>query len=305
MIVVGLVAGCFSTKETKHCKSFDLYIGPVSMAGNVLFSDAVSFNEHMDRFLAPSELIKEMNCDPKSTFKETIEERRYYYCAYYAGASSQCDDQNKDKPALCQSTCLDYSKKIQETMFPNNGCIEQQVGIRQSTLDLIKNSCTKPTLTQYKYLGSQSNCVGLAANDSLSAPTTDKTNIASEPVPIYGWVLISIGILAIIGAIWYFVYKLKRKRIMSLYPKIPVIETQITPKTIITKQIESSHSLEGKNVLVTYPYNASMDDELVLNVGDLLRVNIEYGDGWLLGYNHTTHQEGIFPAACIEQHKTK
>lgn len=46
------------------------------------------------------------------------------------------------------------------------------------------------------------------------------------------------------------------------------------------------------------PYQATLSDELDVNIGDVLTIFRHYYDGWCFGMNHTTNQSGSFPVAC-------
>ncbi|KAJ3067858.1 hypothetical protein HK102_007322 [Quaeritorhiza haematococci] len=50
---------------------------------------------------------------------------------------------------------------------------------------------------------------------------------------------------------------------------------------------------------VIYNYVPNLSDEIYLYVGDPVIVKTKFDDGWALGYNMTTKQEGSFPLACV------
>jgi hypothetical protein len=53
-------------------------------------------------------------------------------------------------------------------------------------------------------------------------------------------------------------------------------------------------------VVVTHAYEATLQDELVLNVGDKVYIVKEFDDGWALGIHKETEKEGAFPLICTE-----
>jgi len=50
---------------------------------------------------------------------------------------------------------------------------------------------------------------------------------------------------------------------------------------------------------VIYNYVPNLSDEVYLYVGDKIIVKCKFDDGWCLGYNLSTKQEGSFPMACV------
>ncbi|KAG0207559.1 hypothetical protein BGX28_001222 [Mortierella sp. GBA30] len=48
-----------------------------------------------------------------------------------------------------------------------------------------------------------------------------------------------------------------------------------------------------------YPYQASMADELDLAPGDIVQVQRVFDDGWAVGVNMNTSNEGAFPVVCV------
>lgn len=48
-----------------------------------------------------------------------------------------------------------------------------------------------------------------------------------------------------------------------------------------------------------YPYQASMADELDLSPGDIVNVQRVFDDGWAVGVNMSSGNEGAFPVVCV------
>eukprot|EP00834_Sanchytrium_tribonematis_P005827 NODE_381_length_8377_cov_0.385238.p4 type:complete len:308 gc:universal NODE_381_length_8377_cov_0.385238:5586-6509(+) len=302
MLWFATVNACFSLKTTKNCPEFDLSASPINENGVLLFSDQVSFDEFMEKKLSDEGVLTEFNCDTtKSTFKNasnSLPERRLYYCAYYAAASVQCDNDNKNKNILCQSTCQDYANNVQNNVFPGDGCVETKIGIRQSSLDIVRNSCSKASFPQYRYLGGTGSCVALVKDksSSTSVPGSGEDDLGTTFIPIGVWIALGLGI-PIILILCLFAAKKLRKKTSPDICKDEIAFPAIDQTHIV--EPEPKISLEGKNVLVVHPYNATLDDELTLNVGDMIAITKEYQDGWALGYNHSSKMEGVFPAACV------
>ncbi|KAI8915844.1 hypothetical protein EDD86DRAFT_197005 [Gorgonomyces haynaldii] len=55
-----------------------------------------------------------------------------------------------------------------------------------------------------------------------------------------------------------------------------------------------------RKVQVFEDYEAGMDDEMTVKVGDVVIVNEEYDDGWAFGVNISSGREGVFPMAVCE-----
>jgi len=51
---------------------------------------------------------------------------------------------------------------------------------------------------------------------------------------------------------------------------------------------------------VVYNYVPQLSDEIHLYVGDPIIVKAKFDDGWALGYNMATKEEGSFPLACVQ-----
>jgi hypothetical protein len=51
---------------------------------------------------------------------------------------------------------------------------------------------------------------------------------------------------------------------------------------------------------VIYNYVPNLSDEIYLYVGDKVILKTKFDDGWAVGYNMTTKQEGSFPLACVD-----
>ena len=44
-------------------------------------------------------------------------------------------------------------------------------------------------------------------------------------------------------------------------------------------------------MLVIHPYHATMEDEMNLDIGDMVKITKQFEDDWGLGYNHTSRVE--------------
>ncbi|KAJ3159534.1 hypothetical protein HDU86_001543 [Geranomyces michiganensis] len=60
-------------------------------------------------------------------------------------------------------------------------------------------------------------------------------------------------------------------------------------------------SVLEKRYVCAHAYSPAADDEITLNVGDRVRLNLLFNDGWAKGYNETTGMQGLLPCACIKE----
>src|SRR6185436_4469842 len=56
---------------------------------------------------------------------------------------------------------------------------------------------------------------------------------------------------------------------------------------------------EDNIVIVVHPYVSQLQDELNLTPNDSIIVRRIFDDGWAVGFNQNTHQEGAFPIVCV------
>ncbi|KAJ3184372.1 hypothetical protein HDU85_001677 [Gaertneriomyces sp. JEL0708] len=59
-------------------------------------------------------------------------------------------------------------------------------------------------------------------------------------------------------------------------------------------------SVLEKRYLVAHQYEPAADDEILLRVGDVVRLSLLFNDGWAKGVNETTGHVGLLPCACIQ-----
>ncbi|KAH9276362.1 hypothetical protein BASA83_001053 [Batrachochytrium salamandrivorans] len=57
----------------------------------------------------------------------------------------------------------------------------------------------------------------------------------------------------------------------------------------------------AKTMEVIYEYFPNLHDEIELHVGDRVIIKTVFDDGWALGFNMVTKQEGSFPMECLAQ----
>ncbi|KAL3900147.1 MAG: hypothetical protein SGCHY_001539 [Lobulomycetales sp.] len=63
--------------------------------------------------------------------------------------------------------------------------------------------------------------------------------------------------------------------------------------------IQEEAEIPEETMQVLYNYVPNLQDEIYLYVGDPVVVKSKFDDGWALGFNLTTKQEGSFPLACV------
>ncbi|KAI8817502.1 uncharacterized protein EV422DRAFT_540918 [Fimicolochytrium jonesii] len=59
-------------------------------------------------------------------------------------------------------------------------------------------------------------------------------------------------------------------------------------------------SVLEKNYVVRHDYQPAAEDEVQLKVGDRIRLDLLFNDGWAKGTNETTGQQGLLPVACLQ-----
>lgn len=132
---------------------------------------------------------------------------------------------------------------------------------------------------------------GQAAQGTQNPPpsSNDQSNQSNQSNgvnPLYiGAGAIGAAILAIVISVLVFVSKSKKAK--STSPAAAAIASK-------SDEMDSSETMQ-----VMFEYQANLFDELTLNVGDQVQVSSKFDDGWALGFNVTTQQQGTFPLACI------
>ncbi|KAF9431932.1 hypothetical protein BGZ76_011506 [Entomortierella beljakovae] len=92
---------------------------------------------------------------------------------------------------------------------------------------------------------------------------------------------------------------------MTALPSISTSEktlsTSIAAATVTTNRDSRASTNAGAKQFcqALYPYQASMADELDLNAGDIVNVHRVFDDGWAVGVNMNTSNEGAFPVVCV------
>ena len=76
-----------------------------------------------------------------------------------------------------------------------------------------------------------------------------------------------------------------------------------TTVPLVRDQYSGHDILPGESVIAIYPYNASLNDELTLELEDRITVARLYDDGWALGTNPTSGEQGAFPLVCVTSEK--
>ncbi|KAJ3155761.1 hypothetical protein HDU86_004230 [Geranomyces michiganensis] len=60
-------------------------------------------------------------------------------------------------------------------------------------------------------------------------------------------------------------------------------------------------SVLEKKYVVRHEYQPAAEDEVQLKVGDRIRMDLLFNDGWAKGTNETTGQQGLLPVACLQE----
>ncbi|KAJ3182447.1 hypothetical protein HDU87_008611 [Geranomyces variabilis] len=60
-------------------------------------------------------------------------------------------------------------------------------------------------------------------------------------------------------------------------------------------------SVLEKKYVVRHEYQPAAEDEVQLKVGDRIRMDLLFNDGWAKGTNESTGQQGLLPVACLQE----
>ncbi|PVZ97590.1 hypothetical protein BB558_004580 [Smittium angustum] len=87
--------------------------------------------------------------------------------------------------------------------------------------------------------------------------------------------------------------------------KLIVMNTRTNQNHIIENNENSKDFVDfflknvGKPRTVIHPFFAKREDEITLKVDDSVQIQIAFDDGWVVGKNLTTGEEGSFPMMCV------
>ena len=88
-------------------------------------------------------------------------------------------------------------------------------------------------------------------------------------------------------------------------PPMPPIPSTYTTSNPTTTSTTTATPLPGSTVAVIKAYDAVLNDEIHLEMGDKVEIEECFDDGWAVGYNNTTGQWGAFPINCVSKASDK
>ncbi|KAJ3394634.1 hypothetical protein HDU92_006739 [Lobulomyces angularis] len=133
-----------------------------------------------------------------------------------------------------------------------------------------------------------------------------------EPIIILGVTLVTFVVLFSFGLCCCLLLKRKKakyqRRILKFGSNLPVLEKSslsgFQRLSLPANNDNNDDNFVGaRNITETlqahYDYVPNLSDEITLYVGDPVLIKQRFDDGWCLGYNMTTKEEGSFPIACV------
>ncbi|KAJ1974274.1 hypothetical protein H4R34_004779, partial [Dimargaris verticillata] len=114
------------------------------------------------------------------------------------------------------------------------------------------------------------------------------------------------GGLFLLGLLLFFLYRRrqrKRDRIQGLLPTTTLRGQKMfngkvgsTFPTVVPKEASSGDAVKCR---VTHVFTPRMEDEILLTPGDKVLIYKTFDDGWAVGYNLSTGQQGTVPMVCV------
>ncbi|ORX98986.1 hypothetical protein K493DRAFT_299626 [Basidiobolus meristosporus CBS 931.73] len=239
----------------------------------------------------------------------------------------ECNIQNPIPP-ICKSTCIRYVQGWSDILlnstacpssleqreakvknlyswceaFPNNGtdgnCVDGEQNESRTCGFMLP--AQYPTLCNFCQTSNNS-CCKSEATKLCSLANHEQPLKKNSMVFVLSGIFGSVGVVALVlGALFY----IRRRR-------------QSQMKTHSSQSISSSTNLianslpypppspppsaqsDGEGYTCVFAYTPTLEDELMIQPGDMLIVIWSFDDGWAVGRNLNTGNEGAFPMACV------
>lgn len=217
-----------------------------------------------------------------------------------ASSLSQCPSQGTLLP-LCRASCDVYANTTIETLRNQTQCPPNETAMmslqdaERSTTSLCNNALFNglpPNCFSGDYIEPQ-NCgyiVGSRQNPSSLCSKWIPNSPEQKPISNNFLVFIAIICAAVLIIICLFVLKKKKKKEKEQVKRVSSI-------------VSSMSSVSKRQTLYTVvrDYEPKMEDELHLRVGDIIKVEDIFDDGWAIGTSRETKKQGIFPLTFVSK----
>jgi SH3 domain len=314
------LASCFPLTGSQMCGPYaDMQIQPL----DGIFSDVASFDLFMNSVIdTNTSYIADYKTRYACPSFAGLGQRFHMstYCGLFVNAASSngCNS-NAETIQICPATIATAISSLQ-SLYSSSVCNQVSNTARtsflqgyttyQSRLSNTSATCLQGFPSEIAQCGffsmseavdycssnSSDPCCGSTQLQNMTQPLMIKNHLVanivttSQPSSSANAVVIGASIagvvffLIILAAVIY-LYK-KRKSTQSKTDKPSDNDTQV--------QIAETYE-------VIYNYVPNLSDEVYLYVGDKIIVKCKFDDGWALGYNMSTKQEGSFPMACVDE----
>ncbi|KAI8897288.1 hypothetical protein BC833DRAFT_565938 [Globomyces pollinis-pini] len=193
-----------------------------------------------------------------------------------------CSIQNGDRTACDNSYFLQCSDTSSRWVIQNNcnGPCMSDPSFSSSCFMLAPKSTTTTTTTT-------------PSSSSISTgtvlPNTPNLENSNGGLSVFAWIALGFGLLLFL-LLTFLAYFILSKRISNGGFGIIAKPGSKKPSDVLDKRY-----------IVIMDYTPVASDEVAMQVGDIVVLDLLFNDGWAKGKNHSNNQAGILPVACIEE----
>ncbi|KAI8903694.1 hypothetical protein DFJ77DRAFT_323589 [Powellomyces hirtus] len=157
-----------------------------------------------------------------------------------------------------------------------------------------------------------------SSSDPASSPDSASGGSKSNAGAIAGGIVGALAVLALLAGLFFF---WRRRNSNARHPDTPmppapafISSGKAQEEGMATIPGGSSSSSAGltaaglsvasvleKKYVVRHEYQPAAEDEVQLKVGDRIRMDLLFNDGWAKGTNESTGQQGLLPVACLQE----
>lgn len=251
---------------------------------------------------------------------------RAYACIQLLRLNSTCLPTSVSQPnGLCSNIVPDMVNSMQQNYEKDDSCGKESDKMKQATDNYLKTK-------SLNYMSSQSkDCITFDTNCGFDEPNFACKNMCkntttecdsftlteasfSSSSSIFAIAFGVITLLLIIGVFIYyrFFYKKPFKFDNQTESMPPQLETPKIPKMSIMRESTASdislrretmmqaQKMTQNTSIVIFSFEATKEDELSLEPGDMVQVEKKFEDGWGYGHKLNSSSSGVFPLSCLE-----